>query len=299
MTNRAAFRTGAEAMRARIIAGIRRWWGDARRAAGHRWPGHPHWLETAIARIDVGELLRGAGGFDGGADALDADAEGGGQRQQGAPANGCAGSVDERGDRLRAKASILAPRRKLAGGDDGSEQVADRLGSGGLASHGEGCSGTGGKKLDATLLQSVESVDTVRAPNETTPAAAQLPTAEQRPRPDANPEQEHAMSNVAVPSTVPQLLNCERIFHGTRCPLGGGVIECHELLAEWRGRPLTIEVDLQIRTVHGHQPDQEDYAFLDNEGYIRQQLDEHGVPTADHETIVALVAEKFYAGREL
>jgi hypothetical protein len=52
------FLRGAEAMRARILAGIRRWWGvEAKKAAGYRWPGHPHWLESAVAGIDAEQML--------------------------------------------------------------------------------------------------------------------------------------------------------------------------------------------------------------------------------------------------
>lgn len=54
---RREFLRGAEAMRARILAGIRRWWGHAKTLAGHRWPGHPHWLESAVAGIDAEGLL--------------------------------------------------------------------------------------------------------------------------------------------------------------------------------------------------------------------------------------------------
>jgi hypothetical protein len=55
---RREFLRGAEAMRARILAGIRRWWGvEAKKAAGYRWPGHPHWLESAVAGIDAEQLL--------------------------------------------------------------------------------------------------------------------------------------------------------------------------------------------------------------------------------------------------
>lgn len=54
---RREFLRGAEAMRARILAGIRRWWGSAKKSAGYRWPGHPHWLESAVAGIDAEQLL--------------------------------------------------------------------------------------------------------------------------------------------------------------------------------------------------------------------------------------------------
>lgn len=54
---REAFTEGAEAMRARIIEGVRRWWTRAGKIAGHRWPGHPHWLQLAVASLDVDELL--------------------------------------------------------------------------------------------------------------------------------------------------------------------------------------------------------------------------------------------------
>ena len=46
-------------MRARILAGIRRWWSRAGKVAGHRFPGHPHWLDSAVAAIDARELLAG------------------------------------------------------------------------------------------------------------------------------------------------------------------------------------------------------------------------------------------------
>lgn len=52
-----SFCLGAEAMRARILAGIRRWWSRAGKVAGHRFPGHPHWLDSAVAAIDAKELL--------------------------------------------------------------------------------------------------------------------------------------------------------------------------------------------------------------------------------------------------
>lgn len=53
-----SFDAGAEAMRARILAGIRCWWSTAGKVAGHRFPGHPHWLDCAVAGIDVASLRR-------------------------------------------------------------------------------------------------------------------------------------------------------------------------------------------------------------------------------------------------
>lgn len=44
-------------MRARVLAGIRRWWSNAGKLAGHRFPGHPHWLDCAVAGIDARDLL--------------------------------------------------------------------------------------------------------------------------------------------------------------------------------------------------------------------------------------------------
>lgn len=51
------FDRGAIAMRDRIADGIRRWWQRAQPIAGHRWPGHPHWLEAAIRNLTP-EALR-------------------------------------------------------------------------------------------------------------------------------------------------------------------------------------------------------------------------------------------------
>lgn len=46
------FDRGAIAMRDRIADGVHRWWERARKHAGHRFPGHPHWLEIAIRKIE-------------------------------------------------------------------------------------------------------------------------------------------------------------------------------------------------------------------------------------------------------
>ena len=48
---RDAFVAGAEAMRSRVLAGIRRWW-DAPKSSRYR-PSHPHWLEVAIVKLDA------------------------------------------------------------------------------------------------------------------------------------------------------------------------------------------------------------------------------------------------------
>jgi hypothetical protein len=81
----ADFLAGAEAMRTRILAGIRRWW-DAPRCSRYR-PSHPHWLEVAIARIDARELLRSpATRLAGGADDLGRDPKGLGECVDGGPA---------------------------------------------------------------------------------------------------------------------------------------------------------------------------------------------------------------------
>lgn len=88
------FLRGAEAMRERILAGIRRWWGNAKKMAGHRWPGHPHWLESAVAGIDAEQLLHPP---DGPSDASSRDAERLGQRVDGG-ATGASGMPAQRPD---------------------------------------------------------------------------------------------------------------------------------------------------------------------------------------------------------
>lgn len=51
------FDKGATAMRDRIADGIRAWWGDARKVAGHYHPGQPHHLEAKVRKIDVATTM--------------------------------------------------------------------------------------------------------------------------------------------------------------------------------------------------------------------------------------------------
>ena len=130
-----AFLTGAEAMRARVLAGIRRWWSNAGKLAGHRFPGHPHWLDCAVAGIDARGLLqaldRGTDGsrpkapVNGLAHPLLGDPERLSQHQHGSAAGALGSPATDAVDGLVVKPALPAPCLELPVGDGLGEQRVD------------------------------------------------------------------------------------------------------------------------------------------------------------------------------